>query len=87
MWELAPGSYVLDASLDWLQPFARAVVTCTAGHATFWAVAAKFIITNKATLQELDEAAGKALVRYRLRSAGVQDIWPGKVYERECPMD
>lgn len=90
MWELASGSYVLDASLNIVQPFARAVVTCTAGRATFWAVASKFNITDKATLNTLDEAEGKALVRHRLRSAGIQPggpLSPSWVGQRECPRD
>ena len=90
MWELAPGSYILDASLNIAQPFARAFVTCTAGRATFWAVAAKYIITDKTTLNSLDEAEGKALVRQRLRSGGMQPGGPfslGWIGRRECTTD
>jgi hypothetical protein len=88
-WELAPGSYVLDASLSIVQPFARAVITCTAGRATFWAVTAKGI-TALARLNELDETEGKAHVRHRLRSAGMQSGGPrseGWVGQRECPAE
>jgi hypothetical protein len=90
MWELAPGSYILDASLSFGQPYARAVVTCTAGRATFWAVRAKYWITALATLNEIEEADGKALVRHRLRSAGMQPggpLSPGWVGDRECPTE
>ena len=90
MWELAPGSYVLDASLDIGQPFARAVISCTAGSATFWAVAAESFFSGKATLNNINEAAGKARVPHRLRSAGMQPgglLSPGWVGQRECPTD
>ena len=89
-WELAPGSYVLDASLHIVQPFARTVITCAAGRTTFWAVAATSFLSSKATLHELNEADGKALVLHRLRSAGMQSGGPlskGWVGQRECPME
>lgn len=87
-WELAPGSYVLDASLDIFQPFARAVVACAAGRTHFWAVAGTAWFSSKAKLYELDETEGKALVRHRLRSAGIQPggrLSKGWVGDRVCP--
>lgn len=89
IWELAPGPYVLDASLSISQPFARAVITCVAGRATFWAVTAKGI-TDKASLNELDEREGKAHAYHRLRSAGMQSGGPlseGWIERRECPAE
>jgi hypothetical protein len=87
--ELAPGSYILDASIGFGQPFARAVVTCDAGHATFWGITAKFIF-DLARLNELGEADGKTLVRHRLCSAGMQPDGPRSprwVGDRECPTE
>jgi hypothetical protein len=87
MWELAPGSYILDASLSMSHPFARAVIACTAGRPYFWAVSATSFLSSKAKLNELDESEGKALVLHRLRSAGVQPGGPnskGWVGQEEC---
>lgn len=86
-WELPAGSYVLDASLEIYQPFARAVVSCAAGRAAFWEVTATSFLSARATLRELDAAEGRALVRDRLRSAGMQPggpLSPGWIGRQEC---
>jgi hypothetical protein len=90
MWELAPGSYVLDVSLSIGQPFARTLITCAAAHATFWDVTPKGVITDKSSLNVLDETEGRARVLHRLRSAGMQPGGPlskGWVGDRKCPAE
>lgn len=89
-WELPPGSYVIDASLDMGQPFARAVITCSTGHNTFWNVTPKSMLSTEAKLNELDETEGKAQVLHRLRSAGMQPGGPlskGWIADRICPAE
>ena len=87
-WELSPGTYIIDASISMFQPFARAVVNCTSGRAVFWAVSRPHFFSDKATLSELDDVNGKALVRDRLRSAGMQIGGPGSptwISSQGCP--
>jgi hypothetical protein len=89
-WEVPSGTYTLDASLSMDQPFARAVVACPSGRTVFWQVSATSFLSSKATLDELDEASGKALVRGRLRSAGMQSgspLSPNRVAEHACPVE
>lgn len=86
-WELAPGSYVLDASLHIFQPFAREVVSCDAGRTTFWAVTATSFLSSRAALNEISESEGKALVQQRLCSVGIQAGGPLSrdwIGERSC---
>lgn len=87
MWEIAPGSYVLDVSLSIEKPFARAIITCAASQVIFFDVTQKFLITDKAILNVLDENEGRSRVIHRLRSAGMQPGGPlsqGRIADRKC---
>jgi hypothetical protein len=87
-WELPPGSYVLDASLDAFMPFARVVTNCSAGEVVFWSVTPKHMLSSEARLTRLGETEGRARVIHRLRSAGMQPGGPlsaGWISNRACP--
>lgn len=89
MWELPPGTYVLDASNFIFSPFARTIVSCTAGQTKYWAFTINpYLGGGRADLSELDEQEGMALARFRLRSAGKQPggpSSPGWKGDRKCP--
>jgi hypothetical protein len=88
MWELAPGTYVLDASVAIGAPFVRTTVTCRAGHTTYYGLTKHFF--QEETLNQLDEAQGRELTQFRLRSAGKQPGGPnspGWVNYRICPAE
>ena len=86
-WELSPGIYVLDASIDMLQPFARASVQCIAGRSSFWDVTPKDFLSARAKLREIGADDGKELVNGQLRSVGMQPggpFTPGRISKRDC---
>jgi hypothetical protein len=90
MWELEPGTYVLDASTEGSLKFDRATIQCTAGRTLYWGVK-EGAISVLAHLKELDAEEGQARARHRLVSAGIQPrdeqpIWRG-IQEEKCPAD
>jgi hypothetical protein len=87
MWELAPGDYVLDASTKIWARFKRTSVTCRAGQ-TIYLGFTKHSWTQALDLNVLDEAQGRKLVRFSLRSAGKQPggfLSPGWIGDSVCP--